>query len=257
MKSKLGLAPMGAFVLFFFYLPVSLFIWSGVNNHLNNVIQNGLFWNVLAKTISYCLVCSIITALISTPIALKLSFLTNPQKNISYIFSLLPLVLNPIIIIFGWQFVLGSYPVITICHYLGLEGILYTPTAVLIGMIYLSTPVMIFSIINSLKAISVNNIYVAKIMGATDSQIYWRVIFPLSKTGYLSGMAFVFVVSCGYFVVPSLLGGGKTTFISTIIEQLIDDSLDWNTAAQLSLLLILSVLTLIIIFRLLYKIVQK
>jgi ABC-type spermidine/putrescine transport system permease subunit I len=245
MKKFIGPILFIAISLLFFYLPLVLFLAQGFTSE-PKMAGEFIYWQIIGKTIVFGLISAFLCALVSTPVAINISFNSRRGASASWIMSLLPMVVNPLVLIFGWIFLLRDSGIVTrIAKFFGGGSLLYTDTAVVIGMLYIGIPIMTFLLVNSMRNVQRNLLTAAGVMGAGNLYIFWHIILPLSKQGYISGFIFVFLSSCGYFIIPSLLGGGRVTFISGIIDQISNRLLDWNSAAQLSVMLLFSILLVI------------
>jgi ABC-type spermidine/putrescine transport system permease subunit I len=71
-------------------------------------------------------------------------------------------------------------------------------------------------------------------LGAPGWRAFWRVYFPLTLPGVLSGASLVFILSMGFFITPVLLGGGRVMMIAVLIEQQVREFLNWEFAGALS-----------------------
>jgi ABC-type spermidine/putrescine transport system permease subunit I len=89
-----------------------------------------------------------------------------------------------------------------------------------------------------MRGVDFNLLRAADSLGAKPWQTIWHVFLPLTTRGVLAGSTLVFVLSLGFFVTPALLGGGKVTMISLIIEQQVREFLNWPLAGALSILLL-------------------
>ena len=87
-------------------------------------------------------------------------------------------------------------------------SILYTNTAILLGMVYNFLPFMVLPIFNSLSKMDNDLINAARDLGANRFQVFTKVIFPLSIPGVVSGITMVFMPAVSTFVISRLLGGG-------------------------------------------------
>ena len=123
------------------------------------------------------------------------------------------------------------------------EGnLLYTPFAVIAGMVYVHLPFMILPLYTNLEKHDPALLEAAQDLGANAWTRFWRVTFPLSLPGVLSGSALVFIPVLGMFAVPELLGGTGDLLIGNLIKEQFLDNRDWPLGAALSLLLTLAVL---------------
>jgi ABC-type spermidine/putrescine transport system permease subunit I len=236
-----------ALVGIFFYVPVCLFLKEGLSVE-REVIANPVYWKLIGRTMLYAVLASVCCAVIATPLALQIAIRSRTNAGKWWILSLLPAIVNPLVIIFGWIFLLNNEGVVTkLLSVAGGGSLLYTPVAVLIGMTYLGIPLMTFFLVNSMRSININLVAAAAVMGASDRELFQRVIYPLVKPAYFSGMLLVFLISSGFYIIPVLLGGGKAPFISNIIDQMVNRLTDWSIASQLSLMLLIAILVIVVL----------
>ena len=116
--------------------------------------------------------------------------------------------------------------------------IINTPAAVGIGMVYNYLPFMILPIYNSLEAIDNSLIEAARDMGCSSSQVFTKVVLPLSIPGTVSGIIMVFIPAVSTFVISKILGGGASILIGDLIEmQFLGGTYDANMGAAISLVM--------------------
>lgn len=101
---------------------------------------------------------------------------------------------------------------------------------------------MILPIYNVISKIDVNVVNAARDLGANSFQTLYKVIFPLSLPGVISGITMVFVPSLTTFVISTLLGGGKILLIGNVIEQEFMKGTNWHVGSGLSLVLMLFII---------------
>jgi spermidine/putrescine transport system permease protein len=122
--------------------------------------------------------------------------------------------------------------------------LLYTPTAVQIGMVYEFLPFMVLPLYASLEKIESAQLEAAADLGARPWQAFLRVTLPLSVPGMVAGSILVFIPAMGMFVVPDLMGGAKTVLVGNLIRNQFLTARDWPFGSAASMLLLL--LTLIV-----------
>lgn len=116
---------------------------------------------------------------------------------------------------------------------------MYTPAAVLIGMVHILLPYMILPIYSVLRSIDKNLSLAAMSLGASRTKAFLRVTLPLSVPGIASGILLVFIQSLGFYVTPMLLGGAQTLVASGLIDRQIFTFLDWSFGSALGVILLL------------------
>ena len=124
------------------------------------------------------------------------------------------------------------------------EGhIINTPVAVALGMIYNYLPFMILPIYTVMSRIDPSYIEAAKDIGASDLQVFTRVVFPLSIPGVLSGIIMVFVPAVSTFVISKILGGGANMLVGDLIEmQFLRSTYNANMGAAISLVMMIIIM---------------
>ena len=127
-------------------------------------------------------------------------------------------------------------------------NMLYSNGAVIFGFVYTLIPFMIIPIFLSLRKIEYSLIESAKDLGASSTDIFLKIILPLSSTGVISGCSMVLLSSLGMFYLSDLLGGSKTVMIGNLIKDQILLNNNWNLASAIS-----GILYLIVIFGIIFQ----
>jgi spermidine/putrescine transport system permease protein len=120
--------------------------------------------------------------------------------------------------------------------------ILYTDTAVLIGMAYVYLPLMVLPLYAAIDRFDFRLVEAGYDLYATRWRVLRRVILPIVKPGIVAGSILVFVPSLGAYVTPRILGGGKNMMIGNFIELQFGQGRNWPLGAALSLILLAIVL---------------
>ena len=196
----------------------------------------------LMLSIAFSIMSTILCLLIAYPLALVLSSLISHSSSILSLLFILPMWMNSLLRTYAWQNILERKGVINgILTALSLPPlyIINKPPAILLGMVYDFLPFMILPVYNSVSRIDKDLINAARDLGAGYRETFFRVIWPLSLPGVISGITMVFVPSLTTFVISDILGGGKILLIGNVIEQLFTQDSDWNAGAGLSAVLMI------------------
>ncbi|SDB12365.1 spermidine/putrescine transport system permease protein [Pseudobutyrivibrio sp. YE44] len=188
---------------------------------------------------------TVICLVIAYPVALILHNLKITNKGFIVFLFILPMWMNFMLRILAWQIILSNNGILnSILSAIGLPTIhiLYTKSAVTLGMVYDFLPYMILPIYNALSKINDQVIEAAADLGANWLTTFTKITVPLSKDGILSGIIMVFVPALSSFVVSNLLGGGKVLLIGNVIEQEFTLARNWNLGSGLSIILMIFVL---------------
>src|SRR5258706_13641244 len=97
--------------------------------------------------------------------------------------------------------------------------LLYTQTAVMIGLVYGELPFMILPLYASLEKLDRSLLEAGADLGASTIQTFRRVTFPLTLPGLAAGIVLVFIPSLGQFVVSDLLGGARSMLLGNLIQN--------------------------------------
>lgn len=206
-------------------------------------LMDPLYLRILGYSISTAGLTTIITILLGYPLAYYISKSPVNRRPALLFLILLPFWTNFIIRIYAWIMLLRTEGLInTFLLHLGLIKvpleILYTPTAVLIGMVYEFLPFMVLPLYTSLEKIEPSQLEAAADLGARPWRAFLRITLPLSIPGMIAGSILVFIPAMGMFVVPDLMGGAKTILVGNLIRNQFLVARDWPFGAAASLLLL-------------------
>ncbi len=198
----------------------------------------GTLWRsvrIAAITTAFCLV-------LGYPLAYFLSRLQTRYRATALMLLLLPMWMNFLLRTYAWVTLLSRSGLISqICRSLGLAplDILYTESAVILGMIYNFLPFMVLPIYTILEKMDQGLIEAASDLGCNRWRSFLRVIFPLSLPGVFSGIAMVFVPAISTFEITALLGGNKSNLIGNVVEQQFTVTGNHNYGSAIAVLLMI------------------
>ena len=143
----------------------------------------------------------------------------------------LPFWSNALVRVFSWTMVLRGNGLFSAV----LPGdLLFTWTAIVIGLVHSYLPYMILTCYLSLAAIDPQLLEAARSLGATRAQAMVRVVLPLATPGILAGSVLIFVPVVGSFMEPRILGGRSGAVLGTVIEDQFTAVFNWPLGAALS-----------------------
>ena len=203
------------------------------------------FLLVLFRSVVIAIKTTIICLLIGYPVAFFISRCTEKVQNVLILCITLPTWINMLVRTYAWIGILTKGGLIsTILSFFGFKDVelLYTETAVLIGMVYNFLPFMILQIHTSLTKMDQNLIVAANDLGANKWQAFLKVTLPLSLPGVISGITLVFLPAVSSFFIPKLLGGGDFVLIGNLIENYFISTGDWNFGSAISLIMAIIIL---------------
>lgn len=255
------IAPADTYLLIFMVLPLILvaglsFLSRGTYGQvefrfsLENYTRllDPLYGKVLLYSLLVGVATTVLSILIGYPLAYYIARAPVRQRSLLLFLVLLPFWTNFIIRIYAWIMILRAGGFLdSVLQWLHITkdplSLLYTPTAVMIGMIYEFLPFMVLPLYTSLEKIENAVMEAAADLGAPPAQVFLRVTLPLSIPGMIAGTILVFIPAMGMFVIPDLMGGAKTILIGNVIRNQFLTARDWPFGAAASM--ILMVLTMV------------
>ena len=255
-KSNSYLAsPYVVWSMIFIVLPLFLIVFFGFTKEENGQyifslenfqrVMDPIFFKVFARSLWLALVSTILCILIGYPTAYIISKAKVSRQGILILLFILPMWMNFLLRTYAWMAILGKNGFInTILTTLGFNpiNILYTNTAVLLGMVYNFLPFMVLPIYTILSKMDKDLINAAKDLGANSYQVFTKVILPLSIPGIASGTTMVFMPAVSTFVISKLLGGGKVMLVGNLIEQQFMTVGDWHFGSAVSIFMMILIL---------------
>jgi putative spermidine/putrescine transport system permease protein len=155
----------------------------------------------------------------------------------------LPLMISPVARTYAWIVILGRTGIVNVAAAgLGLSDeplrILFTETAVFIGLLQLFFPLMVLPLISALENLPADVVPAARVLGASWGRIFLQIILPLTREGLVVGGTLVFVGSLTAYITPAILGGSKVLMLETLLYQRVSVANDFVSAGVISVILI-------------------
>ncbi|MDO5719026.1 MAG: ABC transporter permease [Tissierellia bacterium] len=208
------------------------------------------YLSILLKSLRIALYTTIICLLIGYPMAYYISRLKTKIQSTMILLVIIPMWMNFLLRTYAWLTILSKNGIIN--KFLNIFGIapldlIFTEKAVMIGMVYNFLPFMVLPIYSVLAKMDMDLEEAAWDLGANKNQTFWRIIFPMSLPGVITGITMVFIPAVSTFEISSLLGGNKVNLIGNVIEQQFRVTGDWHFGSSMSMILmILIVLSMLI-----------
>ncbi len=212
-----------------------------------------VYAEIFFRSVRLALTNVVITLLICYPAALWVSGLSAKWRNFVVFIITLPFFVSLVVRLFCWVLILRPSGFLsTALIGMGLISepidIIYTETAVLIGMAYILLPFMFLPLYASIEKLDHSLVEASSDLGANPVQTFWRVILPGTLPGIAAGCVLVFIPSLGNFIVPDLLGGAKVLMIGNLIEQQFLSARNWPFGSALSVMIMAVMFALIIFY---------
>jgi spermidine/putrescine transport system permease protein len=225
---------------------------------LDNYIRlatDPLYIGILWRSLSLAFNTTVLVIALAYPLAYFIARAQPKRRNIYLFMVLIPLWTNFVIRVYAWMMLLrkeGGINIIIgwVAQQFGIDFVplemLYTPGAVLVGMVYEFLPFMILPIFTSLEKIDISLYEAAADLGANALKTFLRVTLPLSMPGVVAGTILVFIPVMGTFIVSDILGGRQVILVGNLIQRQFLDARDPTFGSAASL--VLMVMTLIVTY---------
>lgn len=192
---------------------------------------DALYLKILGRTVVYAFACTAICLAMGYPLAWVIAR-SGPWKNLLVFLVVLPFWTSFLVRTFAMIFLLRDTGLVN-SALLGLGLIdepltlLYTPAAVLAGLVYGFLPFMVLPIYTSLEKLDPALLEAAEVLGAKPLARFTKVVLPLSMPGVVAGSLLVFIPSLGSYLTPDLLGGAKQMMIGNLVQNQFTAARNW------------------------------
>lgn len=198
------------------------------------------YLSILGNSVLIAGVTTLLALALGYPTAYAITRLPARWRTVALVLVVLPFWSNFLIRTYAWIVLLNSEgPVNSVLMNLGIIGapldLLYNRGAVVVGLLYAYLPLMILPVYAAIERVDPQLQEAARNLGASRMRAFRDVTLPLTLPGAMIGAIFVFVPSMGNFVVPELLGGGKTVMVGNLIRDQFLEARNWPFGAVLAL----------------------
>ncbi|MBK6466351.1 MAG: ABC transporter permease [Rhodobacter sp.] len=211
-----------------------------------------IYLQILARSLGFAALTVLLTLVLCYPVAFWVSRLP-PRARLIFLFLVtLPFFSSLIVRLYAWLLILKPSGVLNSALLSsGLISqpleILYTPAAVVLGMVYVMVPFMFLPLFAAIDNLDRALVEASMDLGANRVQTFFKVILPQTLPGIMGGAVIVFIPSVGNFVVPDVLGGAKGLMIGNLVEQQFLSARNWPFGAALSMIIMTVVLTVLMV----------
>ena len=208
--------------------------------------KQSIYTRILLRSFSVGVETALLALVIAYPTAYYLANRKTSSSTLIFLI-LIPFWTSYLIRIFSWMLILMEKGVAnSVLLSLGIISeplrLLFTPFAVLIGLIYSSIPFTILPIYAVLRGIDPELVPAAKMLGANDLQAFWEVTLPLSVPGIMTAVVITFISGAGSFLAPAILGGRGADLMSNVIVNRFLFEFNWPFGSALGIILMTATL---------------
>jgi putative spermidine/putrescine transport system permease protein len=206
------------------------------------VATDPFYWELLWNSVRTSLTITLLTLLVSYPVALYLHRSTGMWRSILLVMVISPLLLSAVVRTYGWIAILSDRGLINNgLMALGFDGplrLMFNLNGVIIGLTEILMPYMILALLAGFGKLDTRVEEAAATLGASPFRVFLRVVLPLSLPGIALGSLLTFVLAVSSFITPKLLGGGRVFLLATEVYDQAIVTLDWPLAATLSIIVL-------------------
>jgi putative spermidine/putrescine transport system permease protein len=207
------------------------------------IVTEGAYVSIFVTTFKVAILVTAFCVLLGYPVSYVLTILPDRWAQLVILAVLVPFWTSLLVRTYAWLVLLQRRGIVN--NTLDALGLIDRPlalvnnmTGVVIGMVHIMLPFLIMPLYASMKSIDGNLMRAAANLGSSPSHAFGRVFLPLSMPGLIAGTMMVFVMCLGFYITPSLLGGGKVQMIAQRIEQSVSLYPTWGPAAALAVVLL-------------------
>ncbi|MDQ2107188.1 spermidine/putrescine ABC transporter permease PotB [Vibrio sp. 2017_1457_15] len=208
-------------------------------------LMDPIYARVMLHSFYMAIVATLICLVVGYPFAYIVAKMPQKWRPIMLFLVIVPFWTNSLIRTYGLKIVLGTQGILNKALLsIGIIDtpirIMFTETAVMIGLVYILLPFMILPLYSAIEKLDHTYIEAARDLGANKLQTLIKVILPLTMPGIIGGCLLVLLPALGMFYISDLLGGAKNLLIGNVIKSQVLNARDWPFGAATSIALTLA-----------------
>ncbi|GAA1930186.1 ABC transporter permease [Microbacterium aoyamense] len=252
--------PAWVWLAVFFIAPVAMVVWFSFGykpgifgTHANDVLSldryieamSPTFFATFTNTLWVGVIGTVLCFLIGAPVAYWMAFKVKPQRRgLLIALVLVPFWTNFLVRTIGWQVILAPEGWMSgLLQSVGIiDGpleLLYTRTAVVIGVVYNYLPLMVLPLFVAFDRVGPALREASKDLGAGRVATFFRVTLPLSQPGVVAGVLLVFIPLMGDYITATVLGGAKGNMVGQLVASQFQTAQNWALGSAMAVLLML------------------
>ncbi len=209
------------------------------------ILGDPLYLHALLLSVKVAGISTLVCLLAGYPMALALARAPERHRTALLLAVMLPFWTGFLMRINAWIGLLqddGWINTALVALGLGAHRLLYTETAMYLGIVYTYLPFMVLPLYARLTRLDPALLEAAADLGAPPWVAFWRVTLPLSLPGMWAGVLLVFIPAVGEYVIPELLGGPQAQLVGRVLWEEFFANRDWPTASALAVALLVLLL---------------
>ncbi len=204
-----------------------------------------LYAKVLWHSFYMAIVATLLCLVVGYPFAYIVAKMPEKWRPFMLFLIIVPFWTNSLIRTYGLKIVLGTQGILN-KSLIAMDiidkplRIMYTESAVMIGLVYILLPFMILPLYSAIEKLDGTYLEAARDLGANKLQTLWKIVLPLTMPGIIGGCLLVLLPALGMFYISDLLGGAKNLLIGNVIKSQVLNARDWPFGAATSIALTLA-----------------
>ncbi|MBE8596186.1 spermidine/putrescine ABC transporter permease PotB [Xenorhabdus sp. BG5] len=221
-----------------------------------------LYAEVLLHSLNMAIIATLCCLVIGYPFAFFLARMPKKLRSLMLFLLIVPFWTNSLIRIYGLKMFLSTRGYLNdFLMWVGIIDkpfrIMYTPEAVVLGLVYILLPFMVMPLYSSIEKLDKSCLEAARDLGAGKLQTFIRIIVPLTMPGIIAGCLLVVLPAMGLFYVADLMGGAKNLLIGNVIKSQFLNIRDWPFGAATSICLTLVMGLMLLVYYRAAKLLNK
>ena len=208
------------------------------------LLTDKLYALVYFKSVMLATTAMLLCLLLGFPMAYGIARSSPTTRNILLLLIVLPFWISFLLRVYAWMGLMNNYGEINnTLMWLGVIDqpvqIMYTDFAIFVGLAYSYLPFMVLPLYASLERMDLDLVEAAQDLGASRTQAFWDITWPLARPGVIAGCMLVFIPAMGEYVIPYLLGGPESLLIGRVLFDEFFVNRDWPLASSVAIVLLL------------------
>lgn len=211
------------------------------------------YWNPLLRSLIYGAITTLACLVLGYVLAYAIAFKAGRWKNLMLVLVIAPFFTSFLLRTLSWKLILADdgwiVDALQTVHLLGDDGrLLATPFAVVAGLTYNFLPFMVLPLFASIDKIDHRLIEASSDLYSNAFVGFWKVTWPLSLPGVVSGTLLTFIPAVGDYINQTLLGTPNQRMIGTVIQSQFIDANNYAIASALSMMLMVLILAMVLVY---------
>jgi putrescine transport system permease protein len=207
------------------------------------LLTDKLYIVTYLKSVFMAAVATLLCLMLGFPMAYGIARAEPAVRNILLLMIILPFWISFLLRVYAWMGLLNNYGVINnVLLWMGIIDqpltLIYTDMAIYIGLVYSYLPFMVLPLYATLERMEPDLVEASQDLGASPSQAFRDITWPLARPGVIAGCLLVFIPAMGEYVIPYLLGGPESLMIGRVLFDEFFVNRDWPLASSVAIVLL-------------------